>query len=141
MCSKKSTVGRLNSEAPIYTPSCTMMRDDEFYNAAVGVFYDAPSWQHEDFYAFLLLERILGQYSLDKNGPAHLNDSGKQYSMFEGYLSALADVTKGNAIYSPYSDCGLFGTYIYGNEVFARQMVYTGILLPAYYGTFVIINI
>lgn len=136
--SKTSSQERKNTDKPIYTPSCTMMRDDEFYNCGVGVFYDAPSWHHEDYYAFLLLERILGSYSLDRNGPGHLNDPGKQYSMFEGYLSSLADVTKGNAIYSPYKDCGLFGTYIYGNEVFARQMTYTGIMLPAYYGTFVI---
>jgi len=126
---------KLNTEKPLFTPSCMFMRDDQLYNAGVGVFYDAPSWFHEDYYSFLLLERVLGSYSLDKNGPAHLNDWFKQYSTFEAYLGSLPDVTKGLAIYSPYRDCGLFGTYMYGNEVFSRYMAYTGIFVPAQYGT------
>lgn len=113
------------------------MRDDELYNASVGVFYDAPSWSHEDYYTFMLLERMIGSYQMDRNGVAHLNDVAKQYSMFEGWCGQLPDVQKGLGIYSPYKDCGLFGTYLHGNEVFCRQMAYTGIFIPASYGKFV----
>jgi processing peptidase subunit beta len=113
------------------------MRDDELYNSSVGVFYDAPSWTHEDYYTFMLLERIIGQYQLDKNGPAHLNNSDKQYSAFEGHLGSLIDVQKGLGIYSPYSDCGLFGTFLYGNECWTRKMTYTGLVVPANYGHFI----
>ena len=56
------------------------MRDDEMYNSSVGVFYDAPGWTHEDYYAFMLLERMIGQFQVDRNGQAHLNDYNKQYS-------------------------------------------------------------
>lgn len=123
-------------EKPIYTPSCTFMRDDEFYNAGVGVFYDAPSWKHEDYYAFLLLERIIGNYQMDKNGFANLNDVGKQYSTLEGNVGNFPDITKAQGIYSPYSDCGLFGTYVYGNEVFLRPMTYFGLSIPAGFGLY-----
>ena len=125
---------KINTEKPLYTPSCMFMRDDELYNAGVGVFYDAPSWHHEDYYACLLLERVVGSYNLEKNGPSHLNDPYKQYSTLEAYLGTMPDVTKATTIYSPYRDCGLFGTYMYGNEVFARYMAYTGIFVPAHYG-------
>jgi processing peptidase subunit beta len=113
------------------------MRDDELYNAGVGVFYDAPSWHHEDYYTFMLLERVLGNYQMDRNGVAHLNDTSKQYSMLEGWVGSLPDVQKAVGIYSPYRDCGLFGTFLYGNEVFVRQMTYTGIFIPASYGHYI----
>lgn len=46
---------RNSLEKPIYNPGLMMIRDDEMVNSNVGVFYDAPSWKHEDFYGFLLL--------------------------------------------------------------------------------------
>ena len=113
------------------------MRDDELYNASVGVFYDAPSWSHEDYYTFMLLERMIGSYQLDRNGVSNLNSAAKQYSMFEGWLGSLPDVQKGQGIYSPYRDCGLFGTFVHGNEVFCRQMAYTGLFIPSAYGRYV----
>ncbi len=113
------------------------MRDDELYNAGVGVFFDAPSWYHEDYYAFLLLERIFGDYQIDKHGSAHVNNAKKQYRLSELWLSQLPDVTKAQSIYSPYRDCGLFGNYFYGNEVHVRHMTYTGLALPPYYGYYV----
>ena len=115
------------------------MRDDELYNSSIGVFYDAPHWSHEDYYAFMLLERIIGSYQMNRNGNSHLNDVTKQYSMFEAWCGMLPDVTRGQAIYSPYRDCGLFGTFLYGNEVFTRMMTYTGVFIPASYGQYVLI--
>jgi processing peptidase subunit beta len=136
--SKNSPPGleRKNVNKPIYTPSCMFMRDDDFYNAGVGVFFDAPSWHHEDYYSFLLLERIMGQYSMDRNGAANLNDPGKQYSTLEAHCGQLPDVTKAQSIFSPYKDCGLFGTYVYGNEVFIRYMTHMGCSIPANYGQY-----
>jgi predicted Zn-dependent peptidase len=134
--SKNSAPGleRINTNKPNFTPSCMFMRDDERYNTAVGVFYDAPGWLHEDYFSFLILERILGNYSMDKNGPQHLNTTFKQYSMLEGHCGALPDVQKAQGIYSPYRDCGFFGTYLHGNEVFTRQMAYFGLFIPASFG-------
>lgn len=57
-----SGLERNSLEKAIYTPSCMFMRDDEMYNSSVGVFYDAPDWKHEDYYTFMLLERMIGHY-------------------------------------------------------------------------------
>ena len=66
----------LNTDTPIYNPGLLMIRDDEMINSSVGVFYDAPSWKHKDFYSFLLLQRMFGNYSIDRN-TEHLNDVHK----------------------------------------------------------------
>jgi len=125
-----------NTDKPVYTPSIMLMRDDENYNAGIGVFYDAPSWNHEDYYAFLLMERIIGNYSADRNGNARLNDTSKQYSTLEANLGDRPDISKGCGIYTPYRDCGLFGMYLYGNDVWTRYMTYQGISQPANYGLY-----
>jgi predicted Zn-dependent peptidase len=65
-------------EAPkaVFTPSLMMIRDDEMVNSNVGVFYEAPSVSHPDYYGFLLLKHVFGEYSIDKNAE-HLNDVRK----------------------------------------------------------------
>jgi len=39
-------------------------------------------------------------------------------------LGGMPDVTLHKCEYLPYRDTGLFGNYLYGNEVFANQMLY-----------------
>lgn len=46
------------------------------YNSNVGIYYDAPSVKHEDYYGFLLLKHIFGTYRIDDNS-GHLNDVHK----------------------------------------------------------------
>ena len=96
-----------------------MIRDDEMINSNVGVFYDAPKYGHEDYYAFLLLRHIFGNYSIEKNAE-HLNDVRKQYNSLHAMIGDLPDVTKHEAMYLPFSDSGLFGHYFFGNEMFTR---------------------
>lgn len=48
-------------------------------------------------------------------------------------LGNYPDVTRGESIYYAYSDCGLFGNYFFGNEVFTRQMNYCGVCMPTIY--------
>ena len=122
-----------NTERPIYTPALQMMRDDEMYNANVGVFYDAPGLKHPDYYAFELLKRVFGEYNIQKNGE-HLNDVAKQYNALHTMIGDLPDVTIHKSHYFAYSDCGIFGNYFFGNEVFTRQMTYCGMALNTTYG-------
>ena len=56
-----------NQDKCVYTPGLLMIRDDEMLNSSVGVFYDAPGWKHEDFYSFLLLQRMIGNYEINQN--------------------------------------------------------------------------
>ena len=39
--------------------------------------------------------------------------------------------------YFAYSDCGLWGSYLFGNEVFVRQMNWVGLAAPIHYGEYV----
>lgn len=110
-----------------------MIRDDEMVNSNVGVFYDAPKYGHEDYYAFLLLKHMFGSYSIEKNAE-HLNDVKKQYNSLHAMIGDLPDVTRHQAYYLPFSDSGLFGHYFFGNEVFTRQMNYCGVCLNTIYG-------
>lgn len=108
-----------NLDKCIYTPGLLMIRDDEMLNSSVGVFYDAPGWKHEDFYSFLLLQRMIGSYEINQNS-GHLNNMSKQYNAMHNLLGDLVDVTRQECLYSPYSDCGIFGNWFFGNEVFTR---------------------
>ena len=125
-----------NSDKCVYTPSLLMMRDDEMYNANVGVFFDAPHVNHEDYYSFLVLRHMIGDYDIQKNGE-HLNDMQKQYNATHSALGDLPDVTRQTCHYKAYSDCGIFGSYLFGNEIFVRQMNWAGLAAPVFYGEFV----
>lgn len=127
---------RPNAEKCVFTPSLMMVRDDEMYNANVGVFYDAPSIKHPDYYSFLLLKWIIGNFRIDKH-VEHLNDVSKQYNGMHSLLGELVDVTKQDCVYNAYSDCGIWGNYFFGNEVFVRQMNYCGVCQPTIMSHFV----
>lgn len=132
----KTSVPTANSERPIYIPAMLHLRDDEMINSNVGVFYDAPGINHEDYYSFLLLKHLFGSYKIDENA-GHLNDVHKQYNSMHSLLGDLPDVTRANSHYFAYSDCGIFGNYFFGNEIFTRNMNYCGVCLPTVYGHYI----
>lgn len=132
---KQSEVKVKNQEKPIYIPALLFIRDDEMYNSNVGIFYDAPSIKDSDYYAFLLLKNMFGSYRIDKNAE-HLNDVKKQYNSMHALLGELVDVTRADSLYYAYSDCGIFGNYFFGNEVFTKQMNFCGVHLPTIYSHF-----
>jgi len=113
-----------------------MIRDDEMVNANVGVFYDAPSRKDPDYHSFQLLSAMFGNYRIDRHA-GHLNDVQKQYNAFHSLVGDLPDVTIANNHYIAGSDYGLFGNYLFGNEVFVRQMNYCGVSVPTIYSHYV----
>jgi len=125
-----------NLEKPYFTPSVMMMRDDELANLNIGVFFEAPTWSHPDYYAFLMFQRILGEYTQDKYSGAHLNLPDRQYNTIHTHLGSLPDITIHKAIYAPYSDTGLFGSYFHGNEVHAFQMYFMSQLIVSEYASY-----
>jgi len=74
--SKTVDAKALGTEKPIYIPALLYIRDDEMVNSNVGVFYDAPSIKDADYYGFLLLQNMFGQYRIDQHAE-HLNDVKK----------------------------------------------------------------
>lgn len=131
-----TSVERANAEKAVYVPALLMIRDDEMVNANVGVFYDAPAMGDPDYYSFVLLKHMFGSYQIDKHSQ-HLNDTHKQYNSMHALLGELPDVTIADSHYFPYSDCGIWGNYIFGNEVFVRQMNYSGVCMPTIYSHYV----
>lgn len=131
-----TSVERPNQEKPVYIPALLMIRDDEMINANVGVFYDAPGIKHEDYYSFCLLKAMFGSYAIDRNAN-NLNETQKQYNAMHTLLGDLPDVTHANSHYFAYSDQGLWGNWIFGNEVFVRQMNYCGVSVPTIYSHYV----
>lgn len=131
--SSPSGVEIKNTEKPYFTPSLMYMRDDEMANINVGVFYEAPSWTHEDHYSFLLFQRLLGEYEQSKHTGQHLNHPSRQYNGYHSFLGNLPDITLHKSIYTPYSDTGLFGSYLHGNEVHGYQMLYSSQIFASEY--------
>lgn len=133
---QSSGADQANSEKCVYTPSLLMMRDDEMYNSNVGVFFDAPHTTHEDYYAFQVMRHVIGDFDIQKNAE-HLNDMQKQYNATHTVLGDLPDVTRQACHYKAYSDCGIFGSYLFGNEIFTRQMNWAGLAAPVFYAEFI----
>jgi len=125
-----------NSDLPFFTPSMLYMRDDEMANCNIGVFFKAPGWAHEDYYSMLLFQRLLGEYTQDKYTGAHLNTSDRQYNTIHTHLGQLPDVTIHKSIYAPYSDTGLIGSYLHGNEVHGYQMLFLSQLILSDYALY-----
>lgn len=92
---------------------------------SLGVFYDAPSWADPDFYAFLLLQRIFGNYSMEFLHES-LVDVNHQYNLMHDYLREIPELQRYDSVYSPYSDCGIFGHYFSGDPRFTQHMSYLG---------------
>lgn len=73
---KTATGEKANTDKAVYVPALMFVRDDEMANSNVSVFYDAPSIKHPDYYGFLMLKHMMGNYRIDKVA-AHLNDTRK----------------------------------------------------------------
>jgi len=132
---QKTTSAPPVGELSVFTPSLMFVRDDEMYNSNVCVTYDAPSVTDPDYYSFKLLENVFGSYRINEHAE-HLNEVKKQYNSMHALLGDLVDVTIHDSAFKSYSDCGIFGNYFLGNEVFTRQMNYCGVCLPTIYAHF-----
>ncbi len=113
------------------------MRDDELANVNIGVFFEAPSYADPDFFAAKVFQAVLGEYRADKFTGKYLNASDRQYSLIHAELGNFPDITLHKTEYLPYSDTGLFGSYLYGNEVFANQMLFVSQMILTEYASYI----
>jgi hypothetical protein len=67
--------------------------------------------------------KIIGEYRVDKYTGAHLNSTHLQYNTFHNALGSYPDIIIHKPFYIPYSDTGLVGNFIFGNEIFNREML------------------
>lgn len=96
-------------DKPAFTGSQIMIRDDDVDLAHCGVFYFAPSWNNEDFYAFQVLKRIMGDYRPPRD--SIINHPHLQYNYLHKWFGEMEDFGEHDSYYMPYSDVGLFGHY------------------------------
>jgi hypothetical protein len=82
-----------------------------------------PGRNHPDFFVLQYFKRIIGSFRIDKHTGANLNTSKLQYNSFHTDLGNYADIILHKPFYFSYSDVGLFGNFLFGNEVWNRQMV------------------
>ena len=87
-------------------------------NSCFAVAFTAPSWNDPDFFAMNYFKRIIGEYRCDKFTGEHLNSPHLQYNSFHTHLGNYPDMILHTPFYFPYSDTGLFGNFIYGNEMY-----------------------
>lgn len=109
------------------------IRDDEMANVNTSVMFRAPSYKDEDYWAFQVFQKLVGEYTEDKYTGANLNATDRQYSTFHTHLGNLPDISIHKSFYFPMSDTGLFGSYLHGNEVHAPQMLFMSQLLTSDY--------
>lgn len=122
-----------NIDKPFNTPSLMFMRDDEMANFNIAVFLQAPTWTNEDYWAFRVLNHMIGEYREDRHTGANLNAVDRQYSTMHALLGNLPDISIQKSFYWPGSDYGLFGSYLHGNEVHSIQMLYVSQIVASEY--------
>ena len=127
-----------NKEQPFLTPSLMFQRDDEIPNTSVGAAFVAPSWNDPDFFAMHYFTKLIGEYRVDKYTGAHLNSAHLQYNTFHNALGSYPDIIIQKPFYIPYSDTGLMGNFIFGNEIFNREMLLMTQNMLSCYASYVI---
>lgn len=112
-----------NSEEPFFTPSLMFQRDDELPNTSAAAAFIVPGRNHPDFFALNYFKRIIGEFRVDKHTGAHLNSAKLQYNSFHTDLGDFSDIIVQKPFYFAYSDVGLFGNWMFGNEIWNRQLL------------------
>ena len=49
-----------------------------------------------------------------------------QSNLTHEFMRAIPELDRYDSIFSPYSDCGIFGHYFFGSSRFAQHMAYIG---------------
>ena len=94
----------------IYTPSIVQTHDHKADSSSICVFAQAPSWAEPDYWAFLLLQRIMADYSSSKR--MKIDDPELSYNHLHKRLDSSQGIKKHECLYIPYKDVGLFGHYL-----------------------------
>jgi processing peptidase subunit beta len=107
-----ATGGEVKGEdTPLFTGSQLQIRDDDVDMTHVGIGVLAPGWNQEDFFAFQLLQRLMGEYIPERDSV--INHPHLQYNYIHRYFGEMEDFGGHQARYFPLSDVGLFTNYAF----------------------------
>ena len=107
-----------NLQPPQFAPRVALIQGTK-ESLKSGVFWNAPEFGHPDYFAFLVIARIIGEYQEQK---FEYTQSGESLSEISTFLDG-SEVKKFKCGYMPYINCGLFGCFIEGNTEDCAEMV------------------
>ena len=108
----------INLGPPTFVPRTSIIDGPEG-SLKVGVYWQAPSWSDSDYVAFLVLQRIMGDYEPMDFEPTQKSKSLSDISTF---LSQNQRIRKFRSGFVPYKHSGLFGCFIEGEASSASHM-------------------
>ena len=114
-----------NTHQAFYTPSLMFMADDEMANLNVAAFMKAPAYSHPESAMMRIIVELMGEYEADKHTGTNLNDASLQYNSWHSKLGDFTDISIHKTFYFAYSDVGLLGNYVLGNEVLGGAMIFS----------------
>lgn len=94
----------------VYTPSLVTTLDEKAELSHFAMFMPAPSWNDPDYWAFLLLQRIIGDYSSSK--AMRIDDPELKHNKLHKDLDNVTGIKKHECLYIPYKDVGVIGHYL-----------------------------
>jgi processing peptidase subunit beta len=89
-----------------YTGSQILVRDDTIDEAHVAVAVKGVSWNHPDYYTFMLLQTIIGSWDRTVGGGKNLSSRLCETFAVDKLAHSLTSFN------TCYSDTGLFGAYV-----------------------------
>jgi len=78
----------------------------------IGIFFNAPNWNNKDYFNFVLLERLFGQYNGIEN---NILNSRNNNNALEFIFSKYPNILKFKSFYNPYKENGIFGMLFLSN--------------------------
>jgi hypothetical protein len=101
---------RDGEHSAVYTPGIVVTKDESAEFSHFSLFMPAPNWNDSDYWAFLLLQRIVGDYSSAKI--MRIDDPSFQNNKVYKDLDLVGGVKRHECLYIPYKDVGVFGHYL-----------------------------
>jgi len=93
-------------EKPQYTGSGVLIRQDDMPDAHVAFGFEGVGWSHPDYFTFLVIQAIIGNWDRNVGGSANL------ISRMAEKLSEKDLATSFMSFTTPYHNTGLFGVYV-----------------------------
>ena len=104
---------------PVFSPRVSFINGPEG-SLKIGVMWKAPSFGDSEYFAFLIIQRLIGDYEVQKFRYSETKIALSDVSYF---LSNNEKINKFKSGFMPYRSSGLFGCYIEGNETECAEMV------------------
>jgi len=92
----------VGEDKPTFTGSTIHSRDDCIDQVHLGLFYPAPSWADPDYWAFLLLQRIIAETDPEQSNILSVPNL---------LLGNQKIASQEECLYIPYKDVGMIGYY------------------------------